>query len=495
MVDGLWLIVDLEGVLMTRVRFAPSPTGFLHIGSARTALFNYLLARKTKGSFILRIEDTDQERSKEVYLKEILKDLQWLGLNWDEGPIQEGNHGPYFQLQRLKLYEKYALQLLAQKDAYYCFCPPEKLAQESEAQRLTGQTPKESCKCKDISAPELARLENSGKSKALRFKVPPGKTLVHDLVRGQVVFENDLIEDFIIIKKEGVPVYNFAAVIDDALMEITHVVRGEEHLSNTPRQIMIYKALGFTPPAFAHIPIILNPDRTKLSKRKGATNLSDFKESGYLPEALFNFLALLGWAPANNRELLTPTELEAEFDLGQVSKHPAVFDLKKLDWINAQYLKKLDPETLAQLALPYFKQANLEVPLETLKALAALFKERLHTLQEFPTQALFFFQEPEYEPPAIEKYWKADYVPEALKQLSRILEDQQDFSAEALEASVRNLAEKLGLSAGKIIHPTRVALTGKETSPGLFEIMALLGKDKVLKRLKRAIEYLAIPPG
>ncbi|MFH0801141.1 MAG: glutamate--tRNA ligase [bacterium] len=476
-----------------RVRFAPSPTGHLHIGSARTALFNWLFARHHGGVFVLRIEDTDRQRSSEDYLKSILSDLRWIGLNWDEGPEVEGALGPYRQMERLDIYREYADKLIAAGRAYPCYCTPEELSAGREEAQKAGLPSGYDGRCRELSAAERARREAEGRRPALRFRVVPGRTIIDDVIRGQVEFDNALIEDFIIMKSDGIPVYNFAATVDDSLMKITHILRGEEHLSNTPRQIMVYEALGFEKPRFAHMTIILNDDRTKLSKREGATHLADFRERGFLPEALVNFLALLGWAPSADREIVSLAEIVREFNLPDVSSHPAIFNEQKLDWINSQYIKNLTPADLARLSLPFFQRENLipETPspadLVRLEKLSGIYSERLRTLAQFPKDADWAFRESiEYEPESRAKYLEKDSVPEALSRLAEKLSNVEPFGEAPIEESLRSLAGEMGISAGKLIHPSRVAITGRSVSPGIFEVMAIMGKEETIRRLNEA---------
>lgn len=476
-----------------RVRFAPSPTGHLHIGSARTALFNWLFARHHGGAFVLRIEDTDRQRSSEDYLKSILSDLRWIGLNWDEGPEVGGPLGPYRQMERLDIYREYAKKLLLAGRAYPCYCTPLELAAEREEAQKAGRPSGYGGRCRELSSAERARREAEGRKPALRFRVLPGKTVIDDVIRGPVEFDNALIEDFIIMKSDGIPVYNFAATVDDSLMKITHILRGEEHLSNTPRQVMVYETLGFEKPCFAHMTIILNEDRSKLSKREGATHLADFRDRGFLPEALVNFLALLGWAPEADREIVSLADIVREFNLPDVSAHSAIFNEQKLDWLNSQYIKALSPADLARLSLPFFQKENLlpETPspaaLARLEKLSKIYSERLRTLAQFPRDAAWAFRESiEYDPEAHAKYLKKDSVPEALLGLAERLGGVDPFEEGPIEEALRRLAGEMGISAAKLIHPSRVAITGCSVSPGIFEVMAILGKEGTLRRLTDA---------
>ncbi|MFY9204018.1 MAG: glutamate--tRNA ligase, partial [Limnochordia bacterium] len=336
-----------------RVRFAPSPTGYLHVGGARTALFNYLYAKHHHGVFVLRIEDTDLARSTEASTRAILDSMAYLGLDWDEGPEKGGDYGPYFQSQRLELYKEYAEKLLSMGRAYECYCTPEELDQIRQEAAAQGRDPKYDGRCRNLTDTQRREFVRQGRKPVIRFKADfEGTTLVDDLIRGQVIFDNNQLDDFVIIKSDGMPTYNFAVVIDDALMRITHVIRGEDHLSNTPKQIQIYQALGFAVPQFAHIPMILGPDRTRLSKRHGATSVGQFQEEGYLAEAMVNYLALLGWAYDDSQTIFSKTELIEKFSLSKVSKNPAVFDLAKLQWMNGVYIRELSLDELYQRTLP-----------------------------------------------------------------------------------------------------------------------------------------------
>ncbi|HZK18911.1 MAG TPA: glutamate--tRNA ligase, partial [Clostridia bacterium] len=345
--------------MSVRVRFAPSPTGPLHIGGARSALFNWLFARRYRGTFLLRIEDTDLERSNKQSEQNILSSLDWLGLDWDEGIEVGGPHGPYRQTERLDIYNDYVERLLASGYAYPCFCTGEELEKERQQQMAKGEMVRYSGKCRGLTEADRNRLEAEGRTPAIRFRVPGfGSVIVDDLVRGRVSFDCSEMGDYIIRKSDGVPTYNFAVVIDDATMEISHVIRGEEHLSNTPRQVLIYKALGLNMPEFAHVSLILGKDRSKMSKRHGATSIEQYKEKGYLPEALVNFLALLGWSPGGEEEVLTLEEIYGKFSLDRVAKNPAVFDLEKLDWLNGHYIRNISLDRITDLAIPFLQRAG-----------------------------------------------------------------------------------------------------------------------------------------
>lgn len=473
---------------MVRVRFAPSPTGYLHIGSARTALFNWLFARHNRGKFILRIEDTDQARSKGEYLETALKELRWLGLDWDEGP--------FFQMQRLRLYKEYADKLLNEGKAYWCYCTPEELKSEREKPKeatppTAGRSFIYSGRCRDLSESQKNKFEKDGRLKTVRFKAPGGVTKIMDLIKGDVLFDNSLFDDFIILKSDGIPVYNFAAVIDDYTMDITHIIRGEEHLSNTPRQIMLYNALGFKIPAFAHIPIILNKKKEKLSKREGGSELKDFIHEGFLPQAVFNFLALLGWSPKEDIEILSREKLIEEFSLEGISKSPSVFDPDKLLWMNSQYIKKLSNEELCRKSLHFFISAGLisegihEKERKYLEKVSGLFRERIKKLCELPEKAGYFFKDDfEFNPSSYQKFLHDEENRKLLGELALKLDKLEEFTLENIEKVIRAMAEEKNIKAAKLIHPARVAVCGKEESPSLFEMMEILGKEKTIKRLK-----------
>ncbi len=342
-----------------RLRFAPSPTGMLHIGGARTALFNWLFAKHYKGTFILRIEDTDQVRSTEEAVNVILEGMKWLGLDWDEGPGKEGKYGPYYQMKRLSLYQKYAEQLIRENKAYYCYCSREELATSREKQsKLKSRVIKYDRHCLNLSEEEKKRYEEEGRKPVIRLKIPEKRIQFNDLLRGEVSFDGELLTDFVIVKSDGIPTYNYAVVIDDALMNITHVMRGDDHISNTPKQILIYEALGFNIPKFAHIPMIMGEDHAKLSKRHGAASVMEYQKMGYMPEALVNYIAHLGWSSGNDREIFSTEEIIKEFSLEKISKHAAVFSMDKLNWFNNEYMKKMPVDQLTRLLLPHLEEAN-----------------------------------------------------------------------------------------------------------------------------------------
>lgn len=470
-----------------RVRIAPSPTGYLHVGTAHTALFNWLFARHNKGTFILRIEDTDLARSTKEYEENIIEGLKWLGLYWDEGP--------YYQTQRLDIYRKYADELLKKGLAYYCYCTPEELEERRKEALAQKKPPRYDRKCLYLSDEERARYEREGRKPAIRLLVPEGKTVFNDIIRGEIEFNNEDIGDFVIMKSDGIPTYNFAVVIDDYTMGITHVIRGEDHISNTPKQLFIYNAFGWTPPEFAHLPLLLGPDRSKLSKRHGVTSVTEYKKMGYLPQALVNYLALLGWTPEENREIYTVEELIELFDLRRVTKNPGIFDITKLEWINTQHIRRLSLEELADLTYPFLKEAewfkeenfNKEYYLKVLN----LLQERLKTLAQIKEYADYFFVDDlDYDIETVKKVCKHSDTPLYLEKIKDVWSQLSEFTAENLEASLKKLAEENQIPTKNLVHPIRVALTNKTVGPGLYEIAEVLGKEKTLKRLEKFIQFL-----
>lgn len=458
---------------MVRVRFAPAPTGYLHIGGARTALFNWLFAKQHNGKFILRIEDTDVKRSTNDSLNAILDNLNWLGITWDEGP--------YFQSKRLSIYQKYVEKLLQDNKAYYCYCTQEEL----KAHRKSGKEPTYDGRCRDLSLSRRKEYESSGRKPTVRFKTSSGTTKVNDLIRSELSFDNALFGDFIIVRSDGVPTYNFACSIDDASMEITHVIRGEDHISNTPRQILLYQALGFDIPEFAHLPLILGLDKTPLSKRHGDVAIGHYIQEGYLAEALVNYLSLLGWSTSDSQQIISKQELLSKFSIDRVTKNPAIFDLEKLRWLNGEYIRKLDIDTLTELCISYMNK----IQNSKFKEIVKLFQERIKTLGDFPRQAEFFFTDKiKYQQEAVEEVLMKNGIREILEQVKTGLSKLDTFDTDSIEKNIRELAVQLKIKASAIIHPLRVALTGSKASPGIFEVMSLLGKDRVQERL----EYIRI---
>lgn len=475
-----------------RVRFAPSPTGPLHIGGARSALFNWLYARRYGGTFIVRIEDTDLVRSSRESEENILAALRWLGLDWDEGIGVGGLSGPYRQTERLELYGQIIDELLRGGQAYYCYCSEEELAKEKEKQLARGEAvPMYSGRCRCLTHEQRLEKEARGLKPVIRFKVPQDKTvLVSDQVRGEVSFDCLGIGDFIIVKSDGIPTYNFAVVVDDYHMQVSHVIRAEEHLSNTPRQVLIYQALGWSVPHFAHVSLILGSDRSKMSKRHGATAIEQYQEQGYLPEALVNFLALLGWSPEGENELLTPEQIVEQFSLDRVAKNPAVFDVDKLNWINGHYIRQSPTERITELALPFLRQAGYvgeEVTQEQyqwLKLLVYTVKDYLTTVADINSHVSIFFSEDiELDSQESREILSQQEVPRVLSAVRQKIEDAGTLDEATVKVILKGLAKELGLAGKKVFMPLRVALTGKAHGPELHLVIPVLGRDKTIKRL------------
>ena len=482
-----------------RVRYAPSPTGSLHVGGVRTALFNWLFARKNNGTFVLRIEDTDLERSTEESVEQLKRSLRWIGLDWDEGPEVGGPHEPYRQTERFDLYREAAKKLLESGAAYYDFATAEELAEFRERARAEKRQPiYTGGEYREMDPEEAQRKIEAGESYTVRFKTPRyGQTVVEDLIRGPVTFENANLEDFVLMKSTDTPTYNFAAAVDDAEMRISHIIRGDDHLSNTPRQVLIYKALGHPLPAFAHVPQVLGPDKKKLSKRHGAASVEDFAEQGYLPEALFNYLALLGAGYAADEEIFSPDELAERFRIDRVSGNPAVFDEKKLTAINAIYLRRHSPEELAMVAAPMLAESGTATPEELerdmprLTQIMALLKDRLNLTTEIPDAAGYFYgDELEYDEQEFEKQLGKEFIRENFAELLERLKSLPEWTEEATEEAIRGLAAEKEKGARHLIHPLRFAATGRTVSAGLFETLALLGRERTLLRLEKAVEEM-----
>ncbi len=482
-----------------RVRFAPSPTGFLHVGGARTALYNWLFARKHGGSFVLRIEDTDLARSTEESVQGILEGMRFLGLDWDEGPGVGGDYGPYFQTERLELYREYAQKLVDKGRAYECFCTPEELEEQRRIQREQKLDMHYDGRCLKLTEAEKEAFRAEGRKPVLRFlSIKEGELEFPDIVRGSVKFPNSQVDDFVIIKSDGVPTYNFAVVIDDALMEITHVIRGEDHIPNTPKQIQLYEALGFAVPEFAHIPMILGSDKTRLSKRHGATSVTQFEEEGYLPDAMVNYLALLGWGYDDSSTLFTREELIEKFSLERVSKNAAVFDFQKLQWMNGVYIRELDLDEFYQRAVAYLQKAGLvpeelnsDVEEKVRKVLKEL-QSRVKLVSEVVEMSRYFFSDEfTYDEKAVTKFLLKGQAADILQFLRNQFADVENFSEEFLAPVFKEAMAKFDLKLGKIIPPLRVALTGTNVSPGIYEVLEILGKDTVLTRIDRALALIA----
>ncbi|MCE5241926.1 MAG: glutamate--tRNA ligase [Syntrophobacteraceae bacterium] len=453
-------------------RFPPSPTGYLHIGGARTALFNYLFARHNGGKFILRIEDTDVVRSTEASIKAILDAMEWLQLEWDEGP--------HYQMQRLDIYREYLDKLLETGHAYYCDCSPEDLEERRKAAMAAGRKPKYDGRCRD-------RGLTAGPNRVIRFRCPDsGTTVLNDLIKGPIFFNNEELDDLVLQRSDGIPTYNFAVVVDDVTMNVSYVIRGDDHVNNTPRQILIYQALGASLPRFAHVPMILGEDRTRLSKRHGATSVMDYKEMGFLPEALINYLVRLGWSHGD-QEIFSREELIEHFSLENVGKSAAVFNPEKLLWLNAHYIKERTPESLVPLLEPFLAARGLSGrPQDFLARAVQTLQPRVHTLVEMADAIKFYLVEEVECDPAAAKKFLTPAMQEPFDKLIAALDALDSFNHENLEAAFQQVVGELGLKLGKVAQPVRVALTGSTVSPGLFEIIDVLGKETVLKRLKAA---------
>ena len=461
--------------MTVRTRFAPSPTGYLHIGGVRTALFNWLFARNHNGSFILRVEDTDKERSTDESTSAILDGMRWLGLSVDEGP--------FFQSERYDLYREDAAKLLKQGHAYKCWCTPEELTNRREAARIEGRSPKYDGRCRTLTT------EQDGEY-AVRFKVEPGRTSFKDLIKGPIAFDHDEIEDLVILRSDNTPTYNLCVVVDDAQMELTHVIRGDDHINNTPKQILIYKALGYELPEFAHLPMILGSDKSRLSKRHEASSVLAYKEMGYLPGALVNYLARLGWSHGD-QEIFSLEELIEKFSLDQVGKSSGVFNPDKLKWLNQQYIKSTPAKELAEPLIEQLEALGIETECGSrLEAIIETLRERSETLKDMAGGALFYFtDEFTYDDKAAGKFLKPEKV-DILASLIARLEKISDLNAETVERIFIDIMAEQDLKLGKVAQPVRVALTGTTISPGIFETIAALGKEKTLKRLQKAVDYI-----
>lgn len=494
-----------------RCRFAPSPTGPLHVGGARTALYNFLFARKLGGSFVLRLEDTDVARSELEYERDVLESLHWLGIEWDEGPEvaglpARGPYGPYRQMQRLDLYQAAADRLLAEDKAYPCFCTPEDLAADRKAQETAHQPPHYVGRCAVLSAAERAGRQAEGRRSVTRFRVGQGVVEFDDLVRGHVAIDTTALGgDLVIVRSDGTPLYHFTVVVDDAQMAITHVIRGEDHLSNTPKHILLFRALGAEVPVFAHLPLLLNPDRTKMSKRKSQTAVAAYRAEGFVKEALVNYLALLGWSPGTEEEIFSLEELAQRFELERVHSAGAVFDRPRLEWVNGQWIRRLSDEALIEGALPYLRDrlsgleaggAQVRLPDEDdLRALLPLVRERMPLLSSISDLVDFLFvAEITVEPRLlVPKRWDASTTLEALSEARRLIADvgAVSFEADELEPPLRALCEERGWKAGDLFMAIRVAVTGRTAAPPLFDTLVALGFQRTLRRLDAAREALA----
>ncbi|MGB2768213.1 MAG: glutamate--tRNA ligase [Candidatus Zixiibacteriota bacterium] len=472
-----------------RVRMAPSPSGFLHVGTARTTIYNWLFARHHKGKFILRIEDTDPSRSSREMIDAILEALTWLGLNWDEGP--------FYQSQRTELYQKYAQQLLESGKGYFCFCTPQELEEKRKQAIALKADWKYDRTCLKLSAAEKEEKIKNGAPKAIRLLLPEGETSFSDLVYGEPRKENKELDDLIILRSDGTPTYNFACVVDDVDMRITHVIRGNDHIANTFKQVLIYNALGLTPPKFAHIPLILGKDKAKISKRHGAVSVMEYKEQGFLREAFVNYLALLGWSPKDDREILSTDQMIELFTLEGVNPSNPIFDQEKLEWMNGEYIRASDDQRLLDLALPFLIKENLVTDetarqkREWLLKYVSLFKERCKTLKEFAQIGKYFFEfDYQYEEKTAKKHFNSAEAAGRLSAYVDRLSALVSFEKASIEQALRSLAEEMQIKPAPLIHPVRLATSGTSTGPPLFDMLELLGRDEVVKRIKKAIEFI-----
>ena len=483
-----------RGLVPPRLRFAPSPTGYLHVGGARTALFNWLYARHAGGTFVLRIEDTDVERSSADMVTGILDSMKWLGLPWDEGPEVGGPHAPYFQAQRLDRHRAAARRLVERGHAYYCYCTPAELDAARKAADAEGRAWTYDRRCRRLGAEEVARREASGQPRAVRFLVPEGRTAFDDVVRGRIEVDHANIEDFVLLRSDGHPTYHLSVVVDDVEMQITHVVRGDDHISNTPKQVLIYGALGARQPVFAHVPLILGTDKKRLSKRHGATAVGEYQQQGYLPEAMVNFLALMGWSPGGNDEVFTPDELVARFALDGISGGHAVFNPDKLDWFNQQHILRMSAaEILRRLSADVDRAALATAPdrpdeRARLERVVDLVKPRAKKLTDIvPLVRPFFVDAIDRDPAAVAKHLAGPEIEPHLAAWRERVAAVAPFQAPVLEAALRSLAADRGIKPGVLIHATRVAVTGQAVSPGLFDVLELMGRERVVARLTDAL--------
>jgi len=483
-----------------RVRFAPSPTGSPHIGNIRTAIYNWFFARKNNGTFVLRIEDTDIKRSTEESEKEIIRDMRWLGLDWDEGPDAGGSYGPYRQSERRDIYQQYAQKLLDEGKAYFCYCTDKELENERLKAKMNNQMPKYSGRCRNLSAEDRKRLEKEGRKPAVRFKVPQNETImVKDIVRGNVDFDSSNLGDFVLMKSDNTPAYNFAVVVDDALMKISHVIRAEDHLSNTPKQLLLYEALGFPHPKFAHAAMILGQDHSPLSKRHGAASISEYRCKGYLPEAVINYLSLLGWSPKDEKEIFSVKELIDSFEIDNINPSAAVFDINKLNWINSNHIKEKELFELTELALPYLQKTGFveknpdEETIDWLTEVIDIARDGLDHLSQLSSEERidFFFEKGvdfKCEGNA-QKIFDEDTLPVFRTVIDKI-NDSSDLNPETAQNIISSTIKELDVGGRKVYHPLRVALTGKESGPELNHVIHILGRERTVYRLKEAVKRI-----
>ena len=484
-----------------RVRFAPSPTGYLHVGGARTALFNWLYARHNGGVFVLRIEDTDVERSSSEMVTGILDGMRWRGRDWDEGPEVGGAHGPYFQSERLERYRSAAESLVASGHAYYCYCKPEELKAKRAAAEHAGEGAGAAWQydrtCANLPADEIARREAAGMPRAIRFRMPSGTTAYDDVVHGRIEFDNAVIEDFVVLRSDRHPTYHLSVVVDDIDMRITDVVRGDDHISNTPKQVLLYRAFGAELPRFAHVPLILGPDKRRLSKRHGATSVMEYERQGFLGEAMFNFLALLGWSPGGDREFFTRGELIEAFTLEGISSSNAVFNPEKLDWFNSQHLARLGGDELTDRLEPVLRERGLwrdglrDAERPWFHQVLEVLKPRAHKIVDLAEQGRYFFEAPDgYDPAAVKKHLSDPALPQQLEAWRAAVLAVEPFDAAAIEQALRTTAAEQGVKAAALIHATRIALTGQAVSPSLFDVAALVGREASAERLAALRRFL-----
>jgi nondiscriminating glutamyl-tRNA synthetase len=474
-----------------RVRFAPAPTGLLHIGNARTALFNFLFAKRHQGTFVLRIEDTDIERSTEPSIDRIIEDLKWLGISWDEGPDRDGSNGPYRQSQRLSIYQEFANRLLQEGKSYKCFCSEERLEKLRKEQLSKGKMPRYDGRCRSLSEEEIAKMESSGLQSVLRFHVGGGPILFEDLIHEKMNFDSAGIGDFIIVRSDGMAAYNFACVLDDHLMAITHVIRGEDHLSNTPRQILLYQALSWQPPTFAHHPLILGPDRSPLSKRHGATAVSQYREEGFLPEALQNYLVLLGWTPPSGEEILPLQKMVEDFSIQAVSRSAPIYNRKKLEWLNSFYIREKEEPQLSEILIPYLRKAGLwidQMDRQWLNQISGVLKENLVILSQVEEYLGIFFDEKFFFEDGAKTILLDPRNRETLRSVLSILEDPSEITSDGQISLLTQLEKKTKRKGKDLYAPLRAAVTGKTKGPELAQTLPLLGKERIIKRLRMALE-------
>ncbi len=476
---------------MKRVRFAPSPTGYLHLGNARTALFNYLFAKHENATFILRIEDTDLERSKKEYEEMLMEDLKWMGIEWDEGPDIGGEHGPYRQSERLEIYAKYIDKLLKSGDAYYCYCSEGELENEREKAIAEGRPYRYSGKCRNLTPDERSQFETKGIKPVVRFKVPDKTVIFEDIIRGHVEIDTKEFGDFVIVRQDGMPVYNFVVVIDDALMGITHVIRGEDHLSNTPKQIVIYEALGFNIPQFAHLPIILGEDRTKLSKRHGAVSVRALKDEGFVSEAVFNYLSLLGWHPKEEKEILTKKEIIKQFRIEDVNKSPAIFDRTKLRWMNGVYIREiLDLDDLTKRAVEFFEGFGYKAEFEYYKKVMSAIRDSIETFMDIKERAkVFFINEFPFTEEIINEVKNDENFYKVVEIFYNKIKDLNNITKEDFKNITKEIQKEYNIKGKALFHPLRIALTGESSGVGLDILVEVIGIENVKFRLKRFLEY------